>query len=368
MKLYVALLLSVLCLAFPAYAPEAQDTAGESQDAIENLTTVAARQEALAARLKSARELQQAKDLLKAAQALNEAGRLQLRLNLPDEALATFQESLALTDQVNDPVAKVDALNGAAAAHLHSARPKDAMPLSQQAITISEQNNYVAGRAEALLLLSDGENRANHTQALKTANDALTLWKAVGNTHGIIRSHLKIATYQYAQNSLEEATQSNQAARTLANSAGYKDLEAEALINLGFIEYRKGAWQDVTRFLWEAEKLFDAESDPIMATRIATSAAEAYVESGWPEIAFQKYEEALEYIRKAKHPRGVIVVQWGIGRTLFYAGKYSEALVKFEEALEQAKSLKEPALMAMCLEFLVEPRTQWVIPHRHYRI
>ena len=352
MKCYVALLFSVLCLAFPTYAPETQDTAAESQDAIEKLITVPARQEALAERLKYARELLEANDLLKAAQVLNEAGRLQLRLNLPDDALATFQQSLTLTDQVNNPVAKVDALNGAAAAHLHSARPQDASPLIQQAITISEQNNYVAGRAEGLLLLSDGENRSNHTQALKTANDALALWNTTGNTHGIIRCHLRIATYQYAQNSLDEATQSNQTARTLANNAGYKDLEAEALINLGFIEYRKGSWQDVTKFLWDAEKLFDAESDPIMATRIATSAAEAYVESGWPEMAFQKYEEALDYIRKAKHPRGVIVVQWGIGRTLFYAGKYSEALVKFEEALDQAKVLKEPALMAMCHEFL----------------
>ena len=352
MKLYVALLFSVLCLAFPTYAPETQDTAGESQDAIENLTTVAARQEALAARLKSALEFQQANDLVKAAQLLNEAGRLQLKLNLPEEALATFKESLTLTDQVHNPVAKVDALNGAGAAHLHSARPQDAMPFIQKAITTSEQNNYLFGRAEALLLLSDCENRTNHSQALKTAHDALALWQTIGNTRGIIRAHLKVATYQFALNSLEEATQSNETARSLANKGGLKDLEAEALINLGFIEYRKGAWSAVTKFLWDARKLIDADSDLLMMTRITGTIAEAYLESGQLEIALQKYEEALEYIRKAKQPRGVTVVKWSIGRILFFAGKYPEALDKFQESVREAALLNEPAVLAMCLEFL----------------
>ena len=51
MKLYVAVLVLLVCLALPVYAPEAQDTAGGSQDPIDDLTTVAARQEALAVRL-----------------------------------------------------------------------------------------------------------------------------------------------------------------------------------------------------------------------------------------------------------------------------------------------------------------------------
>ena len=352
MKLCLVLLLSLFCLALPVNAPEAQDTTGGSQDSIDDLTTVAARQEALATRLQTAHELIEAGNLARAAQVLNEAGRLQLKLNLPQEALATFQQSLNLADQVSAAVAKVDALNGAGASHLHSGKHEDATPLIQQAITISQQNNYLPGHAEALLRLSDCENRTNHTEALNTANNALAMWTTIGNARGIIRSHLSIATYQYALNNLDEATQTNQTARGLASNAGFKDLEAEALINLGFIEYRKGSWHEVTKFLWDAAKLFEADSDLIMATRIATTAAEAYVESGWPEIALQKYEEALEYISKANHPRGVTVVRWGIGRTLFYAGRYPEALDKFKDTLDQAKSLKEPATIAMCQEFL----------------
>jgi tetratricopeptide (TPR) repeat protein len=148
---YVAVLFLVFCLAFPVYTPEAQEGAGsESQDANQNLTTLADKQHALAAHLKSARELRQANDLLKAAQHLNEAGQLQLKLNLPDEALNTFHDSLALAERTGDPVVKVDALRGLSAVHLRSRTYREALPLIQQAIAISEQNNYVQGRAEAL--------------------------------------------------------------------------------------------------------------------------------------------------------------------------------------------------------------------------
>ena len=353
MKLIVALLLSVLCLAFPAYAPEAQDkTVSDSQDATENLTTVAARQESLAAHLKSAREQRKANDLLNAVKSLNQAGRLQLKLNLPGEALATFSESLALTDQIDSSEAKVDALNGLAAAHIHSAKHSLALPLVQQAISISEQKNYPRGRAEALLLLSDCENTTNHAQALKTANDALALSQSIGDKRGIIRSNLVIGGYHLAQNSLEDATRSYETALALSDEAGLKDPKAEALIYLGFIEYRRGAWHNVTKYLWEARKLIDAESEPFKMTQITTSIADAYLESGLPEIALPKHYEALEYIRKTNNPLNIVKVRWGIGRALYYSGKYPEALAELESALAEAKPFNNTVVMAMFHDFL----------------
>ena len=353
MKLIVALLLSVLCLAFPAHAPEPQDkTVSESQDAPENLTTVAARQQALAVHLKSAREQIEANDLLKAVQSLNQAGRLQLKLNLPDEALVTFQESLSLTDRIDDPTAKVDALNGVASGHIYSGKFQEAMPLAQQAVTIAEQNNYVRGRAEALLLLSDCENTKNHSQALKTANEALLLWQSVGDNRWITRSHLIIGNYHLAQNSLDDASLSYEIARSQSHANGLKDLEADALINLGFIEFRRGAWHNVTKFMRDAEKLFDAEADPYKLVQVTGAIAEAYIESGLPEAGLPKFYEALEYVKRTKSPFNETRIKWATGRALYFSGKYPEALAMVKEALAGAESLKHEVVIAMCHEFL----------------
>ena len=353
MKRYVRLLISVFCLAFLVYVPGAQDSsAGQADEPTEDLTTVAARQEALAALLTSARELQQANELLKAAQLLNRAGHLQLRLNLPDNALLTFGESLKLAEQVSDPTAKVDALNGTGAAYVYVGKYKNAIPLLEESLTIARQNNYLAGRAEALLCLSEAQNFTDHALALATAQDALALWQTTGDNRAIIRSNLSIGTYHLAQNSLEEATSSNETALNLSRSSGFQELEAEALINLGFIEYRKGAWQNVTRFLWDAEKLIDAEGEPFKMTQILSAIAEAYIESGLPETGLPKYQEALEYIRKTNRPRDEVVVRWAIGRAQYFSHKYPEALDTLQQALADAESQEQPVVMAMCHDLL----------------
>ena len=353
MKLLVALLVTLFCLAFLTYAPKTQGgAAGESQEASEKLTTLAARKQALAARQKSANEARQSNDLPNLARHLSEAGHLQLQLNLPDDALATFQDNLTVADILGDPIAHVDALNGVVAAYLYSGKCDEATPFLQQAFTLSEQINYVPGRAEALLLQSKCDNRTDHSKALKTAQEALSLWQSTGKNRGIIRSHLAIATYQFAQNSLDDSTQSNESALSLARKEDLKDFEAEALINLGYIEYRRGAWHNVTKFMSDAQKLFDAEADPYKMTQITAALAEAYIESGLPEIGHAKYLEAVEYFRNTPKPTEQAVLTWGVGRALLFSGNYDGARKKFEQALSEAKSLKEPVVVAMCQEFL----------------
>lgn len=353
MKLHVALLTVLLCLAFPVYAPEAQNTAaGESQDDIENLTTVAARQAALDKYLKSAEELRQANELVKAAQALNLAGRLHLKLNLPADALKSFQDSFNLTEQVSHPLTKVDALNGLAATHLYSSRYLEAIPLTKQAIAISDDHNYPRGKAEALLILADCENNKNHTEALRIGNEALTLWQSIGDNRGIARSHLKIGRYHLAQNSLDDATSHYETARNISHSAGFKGLEADALINLGFTDFRRGAWQAVTQYLWDAAKLFDAEADPLKMMQITTATADAYIENGLPQTGVEKWNEAFEYISKLDKPREKTILRWGIGRALLLSGEPADAKARFEEALDRAKELKDRVVQAMCYDYL----------------
>lgn len=353
MKVRIALLLMVFCLALPAYAPEAQDsTAGHPQETPP--ATIEGREMALAEHLQAASELRQANDLLNAAHHLNRAGYLQLMLNRPGEALVTFQDSLALTQQVTDPKPKVDALNGAATFYLRSATYAQAKPLLDQAIEISTQSNYVPGHGEALLLLANYKNRTDHLEALKTAQEALAQWQTTTNTRGIIRSHLAVGNYHLALNSLSDATQSNETALSLARTKGFKDLEADAFIYLGFVEYRKGSWHKVTELVGEAVPLFDPEAEPKKMTQVSSSIAEAYIESGLPEIGLVKYKDALEYIRKTKDPRNEEIIKLSVGRAEYLSGKYEEALHTLGQTLKQGESLNDMVVMAMSHETLGE--------------
>src|SRR5215213_933239 len=250
LSLYILLPSVLVCLMFPVYAPEASDNTGlPARETKQKSAIVAARKEKLSTLLVAASQLRRANDTKKTVQTLNEAGHLQLDLFLKKEALSTFQQSYELLKQGTDPVITVDTLNGLASTYIAINKYDLAQQFLDQARTISELHNYPAGKAEALLLLSECQNNKNHVKALNTAREALELWQSVGNDRGRIRSHLAIGIYRLAQSSLVEAAQDFQNALDLASSIGDIPLQAQSLVYLGFVEYRKGAWQEFFPFM-----------------------------------------------------------------------------------------------------------------------
>ena len=287
----------VFCLAFPVYAPDASDNAGvPARETKQKSATVAARKQTLSNLLVAAGKLRRSYDTKKTIQTLNEAGHLQLDLFLKKEALSTFQQSRDLLEQVSDPITTVDTLNGLALAYISLNKYGDAQPFLDRARTLSEQHNYPAGKAEDLMLLSECQNNNNKIAvALDTAGAALKICQSLGNDSGVVRSHVIIGIYHMAQGSLIEAAQKLQSALELATETGDLQLQAKALVYLGYVEYRKGAWQELFSFMGRAEKLIDNEAEPYLMGQITSGYAEGLVETGLPEVGLEKYQEALEY-------------------------------------------------------------------------
>ena len=242
----------------------------------------------------------------------------------------------AETPRPRQDLASVDTLNELASAYVKLSKCLDAEPLLDEARTKSEQNNYPAGKAEALLLLSECQNDKHHALALNTAGEALQLWQSVNNGRGVVRSHLQIGLYQMAQTNLVEATQSFQAALENARTLGDAKLQAVSLVYLGWIEFRKGAWQEVFTFSARAENLIDGEAEPFLMGQITSGYADAFIETGLAELGLEKFEKSLEYYRQAKSPEGITGSLWGIGKAHYILGQYPQALAKFEEAIESS--------------------------------
>ncbi len=353
LSFYILLPSVVIGLTLPVYAPEASDNASvPARETKQKSATVAARKQTLSTLLVAAGKLRRANDTQKAVQTLNEAGHLQLDLFLTDEALSTFQQSEALLEQGTDPITEADTLNGLAAAYIAVNKYDLAQPVLNQARTISEQHNYPAGLAEALLLLSRCQNNTNHAEALTTAGEALRLWQSISNNRGVVRSHLAIGTYHFALANLVEAAQEFQSALDLATTMEDLPLQAESLVYLGYVEYRKGAWQELFSFMARAEELIDNEAEPYLMGRITAGYAEAFIETGLPEVGLQKYEEALEYYRLTNTPRPLVGMSWGIGKAKYILQQYPEALSILQQTLADAEANKFPSWRAQCHDYL----------------
>jgi CHAT domain-containing protein/Tfp pilus assembly protein PilF len=350
-KLHLLLLL-LLCISWPASALQAQDEDLLAREDDERATTTEERERTLASLLTTAVRLRNNGETLQTARVLNRAGRLQLKLSLPEDALASYQDALRILKRTPDPTTQVDSLNGMGATYSHLSKCEKAETILQQAISLSKQNEYVAGRAEALLTLCDCQKYYDQALAVRTAQESLALWQSINFKQGIARSYLAISDYQFSQNNLTEATQSGQAALALWRELNVPDQEAEALINLGYIEYRKGAWPNVLDFLTQAQVLLDEKAQPYKMGQIKAGFADAFIESGLPEIGLAKYREALEHYRQAQKPHAVIAVIWGIGKTYYILGNYPKALENLQQALRDSLAIKEKKFVALCNESL----------------
>jgi tetratricopeptide (TPR) repeat protein len=351
------LLIALLLLTFLVPPPRRGACAGQDEDVLardtdEKATTPEEKERALNVLLAEAGRLRDAGEPLKAARLLNRAGRLQLLLHRQQDALATFRDALAVHESAPDLPSDVDSLNGIGTVLSLMSKCDEAKEPLQRALALSEQSGYVAGKAEALLSLCECRNHSDHPLALRTAQESLALWKSIGNRWGEARAYAAVGEYQLTLNQIAEATQSNEAALAIWRELDLTNEQAEALIMLGFIEYRKAAWQNTLSYLTQALIMLDGKSDPVMLGQIDAGLGEAFVESGLPEAGLDKFRQAIEYYRQTHDRSLVLTMSLDIGKAHYFLGNYGEALAQLQQSLEEAHAIKDPFLAAICNEFL----------------
>jgi CHAT domain-containing protein len=279
----------------------------------------------------------QSGDKIEAARTLNRLGRFQLKLNNPQGALLSHNDALALLKQTPAVEVEVDNLNGLAAVYLVLKEKARLEEILQRSRTLSQQAGYKRGQAEALLTLSDIQNYENHAIALQTALTALELWRSIDDKSGLARTHAHIGRCYMAQNLLAEATQNYEMALQIWRDLKDASEQAEVLIMLGYIEYRKGDWQKVIAFMNLAKDLVDKSAEPKKMGQISAGLAEAFNESGMPEIGLPHYQKALDYYLQTQDPHLVYIGLLGLGVTNYQLAKYAEAKNYFQQVLASAK-------------------------------
>lgn len=313
--------------------------------------TRAERQHALAFLLEAARRSRDTEPA-KAAGFLNRAARLQIRLNNSKAALATYRDALKLLDRSPDATTKIETLNGIAALHLQFSECEKAEKLVDEIVVLSRQNGSVSGEAEALLTLGDCQSLDNQRLAMQTVERSLQMWQSISDKKGTARAYGLLSDLQIVDNHLGDAVKSNEAALSIWRELNLPDEQAGILINLGFIEYRKGAWQECISLLTQAQGLLDEDSEPFRMGQINAGIAEAFMEGGIPEAGLIRAKQAVEYYRRAEDPRGIVSTAWDVGKAYYLLKDYPAAIASLQQTARDADAIGVRRIVAFCHDFL----------------
>lgn len=181
------------------------------------------------------------------------------------------------------------------------------------------------------LQLSYEQNEDDHALALSTAQEALALFKSANDNVGMARAYAHIGRCHYALSDLPEATENYNLALQQWQAQGDLKEQASALINLAYIEQRKGEWSNALSYFDEARPLI--KDDPFQLGLIASGMADLFNENGRFETALVQYDRALAYYRDANEQLGVNRTIMDIGYTEYLQGNYSASLSHLNEAL-----------------------------------
>lgn len=207
----------------------------------------------------------------------------------------------------------------------------------QTSTTVNERAEATAGEAEALLAQSERQNLDNHAVAIQTAQQALALWQTLNDPAGIARAYVQLGRYYYAQNDLAESKQNYERARQLWSDLNNRQEQAASLIMLGFIENRRGEWENSISFLTQARALTVEQDEPVQMGQIASALADIYNQSGLPEQGLFQYERALTYYRLTPDTRDDTMGIWAVGSSYYQLGDYPAALSYLQQALDRAQ-------------------------------
>ncbi|HEY0172318.1 MAG TPA: tetratricopeptide repeat protein, partial [Pyrinomonadaceae bacterium] len=326
------------CLAARAEARQAQGASAEARrlasSADDYAATLGGRREALRRLEEAARLHSEAGEGAEAARALNRAGRLRLLLSETRASLEAHLRALSLLRRAPDAEAEADALNGLGETYVHLQQKGQAERALRRSLAVSERGGYGRGRAHALVTLSVVQIYKDQALAMATAEEALALWRSLGDPRGLALAHSQVGRCHFAQNRLAESAQNYESAVQLWRGLRDRPGEAGALIMLGFVEYRKGEWRANIERLTQAQALLDEEAEPLMMGQIAAGLAEAFNEAGLPEDGLRHFGRALEYYRRTQNPHLIWYATWGLGGTHLLLGDYPAAFDHLRRSLE----------------------------------
>ena len=350
LKACIAFGLLLFLYELPAVS-QAQNESVLTRQNDEGARTREQREQALTILLNAAQQISNSEPA-KAAAFLNRAARLQFRINSSPDALTTYQSALTILDRSPEPTIRVESLNGLTYVLAQSGKCDQAQKYIDEALALSDQHQNVSGRAEALLNLSDCQNLGDPRLASETIAESLRLFTSVGDKRGMARAHMLQGDFQTVRSELIEATKSNEAALSIWRELDIPDEQAGALINLGFIQYRKGAWQECLTFLTQAQTLVDEKSEPFRMAQVYAGVAEAFMESGIPEAGLTNAQKALENYQNAQDARGVAAVKWDIGKAYYLLGRNEDAIKSLEDAKRESQAIDYTRMAAFCDDFL----------------
>ena len=269
-------------------------------------------------------------------------GRLAIKSDNAQGALDPLNRALSLSVQLDNQEQKAAALHALAVAYRMLNRPQDAMRSDEDALGIWRSIGQKRGIASSLNEIARAEvSLGKNKEALANFQEALQIRRDIGDKRGLGDTLIDLGNFQDDHGDHDQALQMYKEALQIEREIGNENLQAGCLNNIAGVYFAKGEYEDARTYYLQALQLREKSKVPDDIVETIHNLAETSVKMGDYDQAFSQYMRALELRRTMNDTRGAAIESYTLGMILDYQGRFGAAIQSKLAALNTFQELKD---------------------------
>jgi tetratricopeptide (TPR) repeat protein len=167
-----------------------------------------------------------------------------------------------------------------------------------------------------------------------------------GNKYQLVRTRLQLSSVYYAEGNTERAKDIATKAISMAEQSNIRNLATNGLIDLGYTLLARGEFNEAGNYFKQALEFSRADRARRTEARAKLGLGSLIVQQGNPDEAIDRLKEALDFYQPAGYRKETSNALVLLGRAHRNKGEYEIALGIFEQQLQLARELDDPAMVA----------------------
>jgi tetratricopeptide (TPR) repeat protein len=269
-------------------------------------------------------------------------GRVEIRRGKFEDSLQHLNGALTIAIQLNREEARGNILQAIGIAYKRLDKPEEALRHYQQSLEIKQKLDNKRGMAGSLGEIAQVQERLGKLrEAEQSYNAALKLQREIGDKAGTATSLVNLASLTNERlGRPDEALPLLKEALNLRRDAGNPGAEALVLNNIGNVYLAKGDYSEAQTYFERTLEIREKTKVPGELADTLHNLGETFAKMGRFDLSLQRYVRALELRRESGDKRGAAIESYGTGTVFDFQGRYGAAVKAKEDALNAYRESK----------------------------
>jgi eukaryotic-like serine/threonine-protein kinase len=269
-------------------------------------------------------------------------GRIQIKSGDSQGSFDPLNRAYSLAVQMDNHEQKATSLHLMAIAYRNLSKPQEVLRNEQDAITIWRRIGQKRGLAFSLNAMAGAQASLGQTKdAMANYQEALQIRREIGDKRGLGDTLIDMGNFSNARGDYDQALKMYKQALELERDIGNESLQASCLNNIGAVYSEKSQYEDALTYFQQVLQLREKSKVPQDIVEAVQNLGQVLSNMGQYDQAISYYVRALDLRRSMNDAHGTAVASYALGTLFDYQGRFGAAINSKQDSIKTLRDLKD---------------------------